>query len=141
MSMCWLGYAILGMLTLDICSLLPLKANCVYVLPWDLILRKRSCLYLICIYHDVLWTVIRLQNSLVLNGDIQGSLKKFSFLFGQAEMVFVIVWFLDHFTLKPVPSVNGVWIIAFVSHHHAWVTRSKTLLMFFQLFILTSNNV
>ena len=78
---------------------------------------------------------------LVLNIYIQGSFKKFSLLFGQAEMVFVIVWFLDHFTFKPVPSVNGVWIIAFVSHRHVWVTKFKPLLMFFQLPVLTSNNV
>ena len=56
-------------------------------------------------------------------------------------MVFVIVWFLNHFTLKPGPSVNGVWIIAFVSHYHTWTTKSKPLLMFFQLLVLTSNNV
>ena len=80
-------------------------------------------------------------NSLVLNSDIQGSLKTFSLLFGQAEMIFVIVWFFDHFTLKPVPSVNGVWIITFVSNHHAWITKFKQLLMFFQLPVLTSNNV
>ena len=72
---------------------------------------------------------------------MQDSLKKCSLLFGQAEMVFVIVWFLDHFTLEPVPSVNGVWIIAFVSHLHVWVTKFKPSLMFFQLPILTSNNV
>ena len=77
---------------------------------------------------------------LVLNSDVQGSFKKFSLLFRQAEMVFVIVSLFDHFTLEPVPSVNGVWIIAFVSHHHAWVMNSKPLLMFFQLSILTSNN-
>ena len=56
-------------------------------------------------------------------------------------MVFVVFWFLDHFTLEPVPLVNGVWIIEFVSHHHDWVTKSKSLLMFFQLLVLTSNNV
>ena len=78
---------------------------------------------------------------MALNSDIQDSLKKCSLLFGQAEMVFVIVWFLDHFTLEPVPSVNGIWIIAFVSHLHVWVTKFKPSLMFFQLPILTSNNV
>ena len=56
-------------------------------------------------------------------------------------MVVVIVWFLDHFTFEPVPSVNGVWIITFVSHLHAWVTKFKPSLMFFKLSILTSNNV
>ena len=78
---------------------------------------------------------------LVLNSDIQGSFKKFSLLFGQAEMIFVVVWFLDHFTLEPVPSVNGVWIITFVSHLHVCVTKCKPLLMFFKLLVLTSNNV
>ena len=68
---------------------------------------------------------------LVLNIYIQGSFKKFLLLFGQAEMVFVVIWFLDHFTLEPVPSVNDVWIIAFVSHLHVWVTKFKTLLMVF----------
>ena len=81
---------------------------------------------------------------MVVNSDIQGSFKNFLLLFGQAEMVFVIVWFLDHFTPEPVPSVNGIWIIessAFFSHHHAWVTKSNRLLKFFQLTSLTSNNV
>ena len=76
-----------------------------------------------------------------LNSDIQGSFKKFSLLFGQTEMVFVIVWYLDHFTLEPVPSVNGIWVIAFVSRLHVWVTKFKPSLMFFQLPVLTSNNV
>ena len=78
---------------------------------------------------------------LVLNIYIQGSFKKFSLLFGQAEMVFVIVWFLDHFTLKPFPSVNGVWTVTFGRHRHVWITKSKPLLMFFQLPVLTLNNV
>ena len=78
---------------------------------------------------------------LVLNIYIQGSFKKFSLLFGQAEMVFVIVWFLDHFTLEPVPLVKGVWIIAFVSHLHVWVMKFKPSLMSFQLSVLISNNV
>ena len=56
-------------------------------------------------------------------------------------MGFVMVWFLDHFTLEPVPLVNGFWIVAFVSHLHVWVTKFKPSLMFFQLPILTSNNV
>ena len=78
---------------------------------------------------------------LVLNIYIQDSFKKFSLLFGQAEMVFVIVWFLDHFKLEPAPSVNGLWIIAFVSHLHVCVTKFKPSLMFSQLLVLTSNNV
>ena len=77
---------------------------------------------------------------LALNSDIQGSFKKCSLLFCQAEMVFVKVWFLDYFTLKPVPSMNGVWITTFSSHLHVWVTEFKPSLMFFKLPILTSNN-
>ena len=56
-------------------------------------------------------------------------------------MIFVIIWLFDHFTLKPVPSVNGVWIITFVNHLHVWVTKFKPSFMFFQLLVLTSNNV
>ena len=80
-------------------------------------------------------------NSLVLNSDIQANFKKFLLLFRQAEIVFVIVWFLDHFTIKPFPSVNDVWIIAFVSDRHAWITKSEPLLMFFQPPVLTWTNV
>ena len=43
--------------------------------------------------------------------------------------------------LKPTPSVNGVWIITFVGHFHVWVAKPKSSLMFFQLSLLTSNNV
>ena len=56
-------------------------------------------------------------------------------------MVYVIVWFLDHFTLEYVPSVNRVWIIAFVSYLHVWVTEFEPSFMFFKMPILTSNNV
>ena len=56
-------------------------------------------------------------------------------------MVFVVIWFLDHFMLKPVPSVNGVWIIVFVSHLHVWVTKFNPSLVFFKLPVATSNNV
>ena len=56
-------------------------------------------------------------------------------------MIFVIIWLFDHFPLQPVPSVNGFWIITFVNHPHAWVTEFKPPFMFFQLSILTSNNV
>ena len=112
-----------------------------YVLPWDLILRKQSLsLFNMYLYHDIcLWW--SLQNSLVLNIHIQGSFKTCSLLFGQAEMVLLIIWFLDHFTLRSTPSVNGVWIITFVSHLHVWVTKFKPSLMFFQLSVLTSNNL
>ena len=64
-----------------------------------------------------------------------------SLFFRQAEIIFVIVWFLDHFTLEHVPSVNGTWIITFVNHLHAWITKFKPSLMFFQMPVLTSNNV
>ena len=56
-------------------------------------------------------------------------------------MVFVIVWFLDHFTLEYVPSMNSIWIITPASLLHVWVTKFKTSLIFFKLSILTSNNV
>ena len=72
---------------------------------------------------------------------MKDSLKKFSLLFRQAEMVFVIVWFLDHFTLEYVPSMNSIWIITPVSLLHVWVTKFKASLIFFKLSILTSNNV
>ena len=55
-------------------------------------------------------------------------------------MVFVVFWLFDHYTLKSVPSVNGVWIITFVNHLHAWVTKFKPSLMLSQLLVLTSNN-
>ena len=37
--------------------------------------------------------------------------------------------------------MNGVWIITFVNHFHAWVTKFKPSFMFFKLLVLTSNNV
>ena len=85
--------------------------------------------------------MIKATKCLVLNSDIQGKFKDFLLLFRQAEMVFVVIWFLDHFMLEPVPSVNGVWIIAFVSHLHVWMTKLKPSLMFFKLSILTPNKV
>ena len=78
---------------------------------------------------------------LTLNSDIQGSFKEFPLLFRQAKMIFVIIWLFNHFTLKPVPSVNGVWIITFVNHLPVWLTTFKLSFMFFQLPILTPNNV
>ena len=78
---------------------------------------------------------------LALNIHIQGSFKKYLLLFGQAEVVVVVVWPLDHFMLKSTPLVNGVWIITFVSHLYIWVTKPKPSLMFFQLPLLTLNNV
>ena len=78
---------------------------------------------------------------LTLNSDIKDSFKKFSLLFRQAEMVFIIIWFLDHFTLKYVPSMNSIWIITPTSLLDVWVTKFKTFFTFFKLPILTSNNV
>ena len=82
-----------------------------------------------------------LQNSLNLNSDVQDSFKKCSLPFRRAEMVFIVIWFLDHFTLEPVPPMNSIWIIIFVSHLHVGVTKFKPWLMFLQLPILTLNNV
>ena len=78
---------------------------------------------------------------MVLNSDLKDSLKKFSLLFHLAEMVFVIIWFLNHFTLEYVPSMNSIWIITPASLLHVWVTKFKTFFIFFKLSILTSNNV
>ena len=66
---------------------------------------------------------------LVLNIHIQTSFKKCSLLLGQAEIVFVIIWSLDHFMLKSTPSVNGAWIITFTLH--VWATKLKSSVMFF----------
>ena len=67
-------YAVFGMLTLAIGSLLPLKANHVLCS----VMGSNSPCYLFNMYF----------------------LKKFLLLFYQAEMVFVIIWFLNHFTLE-----------------------------------------
>ena len=75
------------------------------------------------------------------NSDIKEGLKKFSLLFRQAKIIFVIVWFLDHFTIEYVPSMNSIWIITSLGLFHVWVTKFKTFLKFFKLSILTSNNV
>ena len=45
-------------------------------------------------------------------------------------MIFVIIWLFDHFTLKPAPLVKEVWIITFVNHLHAWVTKFKRSFVF-----------
>ena len=78
---------------------------------------------------------------LVLNSDAKDSLKKFWLLFRQAEMIFVIAWFLDHFTLKYVSSMNSTWIITPASLFHVRVTKFKASLIIFKQSILTSNNV
>ena len=56
-------------------------------------------------------------------------------------MVFVIIWFLDHFTLEYVPSMNSIWIVTPASLLHVWVTKFKTFYIFFKLSVLTLNNV
>ena len=76
-----------------------------------------------------------------LNSDIKDSLKKFSLLFRQAEMVFAVIWFLNHFTLEYGPTMNSIWIMTPVSLLHVWVTKFKASLIFFKLSTLTSNNV
>ena len=78
---------------------------------------------------------------MVLNSDIKDSLKKFSLLFCHAKMVFVIVWFLFHFMLEYVPSMNSIWIITSAGLFHVWVTKFQTFFIFFKLSLLTSNNV
>ena len=56
-------------------------------------------------------------------------------------MVFVIVWFLNHFALEYAPSMNSIWVIAPAGLLHVWVTKFKTSLIFFKLSILASNNL
>ena len=56
-------------------------------------------------------------------------------------MVFGIVWFLDHFTLESVSSMNSIWIITHADLLYVWITKFKTLLIFFKLSISASNNV
>ena len=74
---------------------------------------------------SILLPVMEATKFLDLNIHIQGSFKKYMLLFGQTEMVLVVVWLLDPFRLKSAPSVNGVWIITFISHLHIWVTKFK----------------
>ena len=62
------------------------------------------------------------------------SFKKFSLPFRQAKIVFVIVWFLNHFTLEYVPSVNSISIITPAGLLRAWVTNFKTFFIFFKLY-------
>ena len=78
---------------------------------------------------------------LILNSDIKDNFKKFSLLFCQAEMVFIIVWFLDHFTREYVPSMNSIWIIIPTNVLDVWVTQFEPSLIFFKLYILTLNKV
>ena len=90
------------------------------------------------IFYGLWW---KLQNSLILNGNVQDSFKKFSLLFHQAEMIFVIVWFLDHFTFAYVPLMNSIWIITPAGLLHVWLMKLKISLTFFKQSILASNNV
>ena len=76
-----------------------------------------------------------------LNIHIQGSFKTCSLLFSSAEIIFVVVWPLFQFVLKSTPSVIDAWIITFVSHLNAWVTKPKPLLMFLKLPVLISSGV
>ena len=78
---------------------------------------------------------------LAQNSNIKEGLKKFLLFFRQAKMVFVIIWFLDHFTLEYVPPVNSIWIVTPASLFHVRVKTFKTFFIFFKLSILTSNNV
>ena len=78
---------------------------------------------------------------MALNINIQGSFKKCLLLFCQPKILFAVVWFLDHFTLESIPPMNSNWIVAFVNYLDVWVTKFKPSLMFFQLLILTPNNV
>ena len=75
------------------------------------------------------------------NSDIKDGFKKLSLLFRQANMVFVIVWFLDHFTLEYVPSMNSICIITPVGLLHVWITKFQTFFIFFKPSILTSTNL
>ena len=56
-------------------------------------------------------------------------------------MIFIIVWFLDHFILEYVPSMNSIWIITPADLFHVWVTKFETFFIVFKLSILTLNNV
>ena len=56
-------------------------------------------------------------------------------------MVFIIIWFLDYFTLEYIPSINSIWIITPASLLHVWAKKFEPLLMFFKMPILTLNNV
>ena len=72
---------------------------------------------------------------------MKDSFKKFSLFFCQAEIVFVIVWFLDHFTLEYVPSMNRTWIITPANFLHVRVTKFKASLIFFKQSTLALNSV
>ena len=84
--------------------------------------------------------MISLLMKALTRGDIPGSFKKFPLLFRQAKTI-VIIWLFDHFKSKTVPSMNGVSIITFINHLHAWATKFKPSFTFFKLPVLTSNNV
>ena len=54
--------------------------------------------------------------SVYLNIHIYDGFKKCPLLVSKTKMVLRVVWFLYHFTLESKPSVNWVWVIAFVNH-------------------------
>ena len=56
-------------------------------------------------------------------------------------MVFLIVCFLDHFTLEYVSSMNSICIITPAGLLHVGVTKFKASLIFFKPSILASNNI
>ena len=87
---------------------------------------------LVCNAHVIVLSVFFSTKFLALNSDIKDSFQKFLLLFRQAKIVFVIVWFLDHFTLEYAPSVNSIWIITPTGLFHVWVTKFKTFFYIFQ---------
>ena len=99
-------------------------------------------------YHDILLPVIKatkfgvpIYKIFSTKSDIRDGFKKFSLLFRQANMIFVIVWFLDHFTLEYVPSMNSICIITPAGLLHVWITKFQTFFIFFKTSIMTSTNV
>ena len=91
------------------------------------------------VHHS--FSYLSVQHFLVLNSGVKDSLKKFSLLLRQAKMVFVIIWFFDHFTLEYVPSVKSIWVITPADLFHAWITKLKLFFLFFKLSIFSPNKV
>ena len=88
-----------------------------------------------------MFKIISTFHPLKINVLLLNKCSKCLLLFSQTKMALVEVWLFGDFTLKSTPSVNCIWIITFFSHLHIWVTKSKPLIMLFQLAIVTSNNV
>ena len=63
------------------------------------------------------------------------------FSFVRPNSFSVIIRLFNHFAPEPVPSIIGVWIVAFVNPLRFWVTKFKPSSIFCQLSALTSNNV